>query len=72
MADEVTDLPNHEQFVVCLQWVDKKTFEVTEDIISLYQVDDIMSANTVFIIKRFCTSFESEYSTLSWPMLRSC
>ena len=60
-ADKVTDLSNYKQFVVCLQLVDKETFEVSEDLIGLYQVDDITSA-TLFIAKRCSPSFEFEYS----------
>ena len=36
MADEVTDLSNREQFVVCLCWVDNETFNVSEDLIGLF------------------------------------
>lgn len=43
MADEVTDSSNREQFVVCLRWVNKETFEVNEDLIGMYQVDNIAS-----------------------------
>ena len=32
MADEVTDASNHEQFVICLRWVDQ-FLEVHEDFI---------------------------------------
>ena len=40
MADEVTDASNHEQFVICLRWVDQ-FLEVHEDFIGLYKVDNI-------------------------------
>lgn len=51
MADEVTDLSNREQFVVCLRWVDHETFEVNEDLIGLYQVDDITSLTLYSTLK---------------------
>lgn len=51
MADEVTDLSNHEQFVVCLRWVDENTFDVSEDLIGLYQVDDITAATLFSSLK---------------------
>ena len=38
---EVTDSSNREQFVICLRWVDEVT---NEDLIGLYQVDDITAA----------------------------
>ena len=40
MADEVTDASNHEQFFICLRWVDQ-FLEVHEDFIGLYKVDNI-------------------------------
>ena len=40
MADEVTDASNCEQFVLCLRWVDK-SFDVSEDLIGLYSVDNM-------------------------------
>ena len=40
MVDEVTDAYNHEQFVICLCWVDQ-FLEVHEDFIGLYKVDNI-------------------------------
>ena len=40
MADEITDASNHEQFVICLRWVDQ-FLEVHEDFIGLYKVDNI-------------------------------
>ena len=45
MADEVTDSSNREQFVLCLRWVNE-SFEVSEDLIGLYSVDNI-SFNTL-------------------------
>ena len=40
IADEVTDASNHEQFVICLRWVDQ-ILEVHEDFIGLQKVDNI-------------------------------
>lgn len=50
MADEVTDASNHEQFVLCLRWVDK-SFDVSEDLIGLCSVDDICASTLVSTIK---------------------
>ncbi len=40
MADECTDVSNHEQFTICIRWV-SSCFEVNEYFIGLYQVDTI-------------------------------
>ena len=40
ITDEVTDASNHEQFVICLCWVDQ-FLEVHEDFTGLYKVDNI-------------------------------
>ena len=50
MADEVTDASNCEQFVLCLRWVDK-SFDVSEDLIGLYRVDNICSSTLTSAIK---------------------
>ena len=47
MADEVTDFSNREQFVLRLRWVNE-SFEVSEDLIGLYSVDNI-SSNTLHL-----------------------
>lgn len=49
-ADEVTDVSNKEQLVVCLRWVDSK-FEPHEDFIGLYHVDDITAKMIVTVLK---------------------
>lgn len=48
IADEVTDSSNNEQFAVCLRWIDMEKLQVHEDLIGLYQVDDITS-QTLFL-----------------------
>ena len=45
MADEVTDSSNQEQLVICIRWVDH-SLEVREDLIGMYNVDNITS-NTI-------------------------
>ena len=40
IADEVTDASNHEQFVICLRWLDQ-FLEVHEDFTGLYKVENI-------------------------------
>ena len=49
MADEA-DSSNHEQFVLCFRSV-SNSFEVSEDLIGLYIVNDITSATLVSTIK---------------------
>ena len=50
MADEVTDVPNHEQLVIYIRWIDH-SFEPHEDIIGFYQVEDIKSETLFNSIK---------------------
>ena len=40
MADEVTNVSNREQMIVCMCWIDGK-LEPHEDFLGLYKVDDI-------------------------------
>jgi len=49
-ADEVIDVSNKEQLVVCLRWVDSK-FEPHEDFIGLYHADDIRAETIVTVLK---------------------
>ena len=60
MVDEVADASNHEQFVICLRWVDQ-CLEVHEDVIGLYKVDNI-KANTL------CTAIEDVLLRLAIPL----
>ena len=39
-VDEVTDVSNHEQLVICICWIDHN-FEPHEDMIGFYRVEDI-------------------------------
>ena len=50
MADEVTDVSNHEQLVICIRWIDHN-FEPHEDRIGFYQVEDIKSETLFNSIK---------------------
>ena len=50
MADEVTDVSNREQVVVCMHWVDGE-LEPHEDFLGLYKVDDIQSNTIVAILQ---------------------
>ena len=50
MADEVTDLSNKEQVVMCFRRTDEQ-FEAHEDFVGLYQVDLIVSSNIVKVLK---------------------
>ena len=50
MADEVTDLSNKEQAVICFRTVNKH-FEAHEDFIWLYQVYSFVSNSIVEVLK---------------------
>ena len=50
MVDETTDCANHEQVVICLRWVDD-CFDVHEDFIGVYAVENICSDTLVQVIK---------------------
>ena len=50
MADEVTDVSNHEQLVICIRWIDYN-FEPHEDMIEFYQVEGIKSETLFKSIK---------------------
>ena len=47
MADEYTDVSNREQVSICLHWVNSKEFNVHEDFIGFYEVDNIQSKTIV-------------------------
>ena len=49
-ADEVTDVANKEQVIVCLRWVDNQ-FEPHEDFIGLHHVADIKTDTIVHVLK---------------------
>ena len=50
LADECTDIANHEQFTICIRWVDDNLID-HQDFIGLYQVDDITSDTLVTAVK---------------------
>ena len=52
MADECTDISNHEQLVICFRWVDTN-LEVHEEFAGLYQIADT-SANTILQALKDC------------------
>ena len=52
MADECTDISNHEQLVICFRWVGTD-LEVHEDFVGLYQIADI-SADTIVQALKDC------------------
>ena len=49
MTDESTDSSNKEQFVICLRWVDDE-FEVPEEFIGLYEVDNLTACTLPALI----------------------
>jgi len=50
MVHKTTDVSNREQVVLYIRWV-SKDFEVHEDFIGLYKVDQIDARTLVFVIK---------------------
>ena len=52
MADEVTDVSNRTQVVVCICWVDDE-LQPHEDFLGLYKVDDIKADTIVAIFKTY-------------------
>ena len=64
MADKVTDASNHEQFVICLRWVDQ-FLEGHEDFIGLYKVDNI-KADTLL------KAIEDVLLRLAIPLQNAC
>ena len=54
MADECTDISNHEQLVICFRWVDSDhDLKVHEEFVGLYQIADI-SADTIVQALKDC------------------
>ena len=49
-ADEVTDVSNHEQVIVCLRWIDVQ-FGLHEEFIGLHHVPDITADTVVRVLK---------------------
>ena len=50
MVDETSDVSKHKQVVICIHWV-SKTFQVHEDFIGLYKIDQVYAGTLVFVIK---------------------
>ena len=50
VADEATYASNKEQFVICLRWVDDE-FEVHEEFIGLYEINNLTANTLVVAIK---------------------
>lgn len=50
MVDETTVISKHEQVVICIHRV-SKTFQVHEDFIGIYKVDQVDAGTLVFVIK---------------------
>ena len=51
MCDECTDSSNREQLVLCICWIDHGNLEPQEDVIGIYQIDDISAHTTVSVIR---------------------
>ncbi len=49
MADECTDISNHEQLAICFRWVDND-LEVHEEFVGLYQIENIFSDTIVHVL----------------------
>ena len=50
MADEIADISNKEQLVICIRWVDEN-FVVHEDFLGIHPLERTTADDTVFIIK---------------------
>ena len=50
MADECTNISNHEQLAICFRWVDTE-LEVHEEFVGLYQIENISSDTIVQALK---------------------
>ena len=51
MCDECIDSSNREQLVLCIQWIDHDKLDPQEDVIGLYQIDDISAHTIVSVIR---------------------
>ena len=51
MAYETTDCSNKEQFVISFRWVDKD-FDIYEDFIEIYNVDNIKTDYLVKVMQK--------------------
>ncbi len=51
MCDECTDSSNREQLVLCICWIDHGNLEPQEDVIGMYQIDDISAHTIVSVIR---------------------
>ena len=51
MCDECTDSSNREQLILCIRWIDHGNLEPQEDVIGMYQIDDISAHTIVSVIR---------------------
>ena len=51
MCDKCTDSSNREQLVLCIRWIDHGNLEPQEDVIGMYQIDDISAHTIVSVIR---------------------
>ena len=51
MCDECTDSSNRVQLVLCIRWIDHGNLEPQEDVIGMYQIDDISAHTIVSVIR---------------------
>ena len=51
MCDECTDSSNREQLVLCIRWLDHGNVKPQEDVIGMYQIDDISAHTIVSVIR---------------------
>ena len=55
MADEVTDCTNKKHFVLSFRWI-HKTFDIHDNLIGIYNIDNIKADTLVTVIKDVCIS----------------
>ena len=67
MANEVIDCSN-KVFIICFRWVDKG-FDIHEDFLGIYNVDNIKADTLVTVIKDVLIRLNIP---LSWSMLQWC
>ena len=52
LADETSDLSNHEQLVICIRWIDDK-LEAREDLDGLHKLERA-DASTITALVKYC------------------
>ena len=67
MTDEYTDITNKEKFSFCIRTVDDK-LEVKEDLLGLYELENIKSVTVVNAITNILLRFNVSLQHYRWQM----